>query len=193
MGNEMGNVYGLVDSCTMELRYVGKTVRPLKVRLRAHLQCRSPNSHLNNWLRSARVSAVVLERAPEDLAEAEIRWIRKMREQGARLLNMTDGGNGGRTRGSTGRKLTAEHRAKIGAGLMGREVTEAHRAKMRGYRATDETRAKISASLMGRPVTEETRAKHRNQVWTPARRAKISAVNVRRWKRWKRRGHVRVG
>ena len=89
-----GIIYGLVDNSTMELRYVGQTIEALACRFKRHMKLYSSNAHLNNWLRSADASAIVLERDPEDLDEAEMRWIADARAQGARLINLTDGGGG---------------------------------------------------------------------------------------------------
>lgn len=103
-------IYGLIDSDTLELRYIGQTTKSLDSRFKEHKRYRSPNSHLNNWLRSTNVNAIVLERDSVDLDEAEMCWISDMREQGARLLNMTDGGGG-----LKGYVCTEEHRAKLSA------------------------------------------------------------------------------
>lgn len=48
---------------------------------------------------------------------------------------------------------TAEHRAKISAGLKGRKVDEAQLIKMRQLRHTDEAKARISAANRGRKHT----------------------------------------
>jgi len=47
------------------------------------------------------------------------------------------------------KRLTKEHRAKIGAALKGRVVTEATRAKLRDRRHSLETRKKMSAAQKG--------------------------------------------
>ncbi len=138
-------IYGLIDGNTMELRYIGQTVGPLDARYRKHVTGRYGSLHFVNWIRSADVSAVVLERDPKDLSAAERRWIKKMRRQGARLLNISDGGNGGfvkpcsletRAKMSATRKghpfygpriQTVEHRAKISAALTGVPKTKSHR------------------------------------------------------------------
>ena len=181
-------IYALIDNGTMKPRYVGKTTKSLAVRFKQHMQLCSPNVHLNNWLRTADVSAIVLERDPADLNEAEIRWAREMRKQGARLLNKNNGGAGGvagwrhtpkacakmsaaakGNQNSLGYKHTAETRAKMSAAAMGKQNTPEARAKMSiahiGKHISAETRAKISAALkgnqnsLGRVVSVATRAK----------------------------------
>ena len=161
-------IYGLIDGGTLELRYVGKTTHPIENRLRGHKAGKGPNKHLNRWLASTPVNVIVLERDPADLDEAEVRWIREMRERGARLLNILAGGQGW----TRGRKFTPEHRAKISVALRGHvypKQTVEHRAKISaalkgnknalGYQATPETRAKLRAALLGHSCSLETRAK----------------------------------
>lgn len=45
-----GVVYGLYDPRTDELRYIGQTVRPLKVRMYSHLKS-SSDTHSARWIR----------------------------------------------------------------------------------------------------------------------------------------------
>lgn len=154
------SVYGLINGDTMELRYIGQTTNSMQ-RLRIHKLAKSHNPHLNNWLRATNWNMITLERDPDDIDEAEIRWIREMREQGARLLNIEPGGNG----------RSFETRAKISAAKKGRPHSDEHRAKISiamighknglGYRHSAETRARMSVSHIGRPVSAETRAKLR--------------------------------
>ena len=164
MGNKArmtGTIYGLIDSDTLELRYVGKTIHSLKARLRRHRN-HPTNPHLRNWLRARPVNIIILERDPVDLDEAEMCWIADMRVAGARLLNMTDGG-------TAGWQHTPETRAKMNAARIGRPVTA-------------ETRAKLSAALMGRTLTVETRAKmsaaKMGCTVTAGHRAKLRAANL---------------
>ena len=172
MEMKTGIIYGLVDNSTMELRYVGQTRKPLHVRFKRHMKLLSPNVHFNNWLRIADVSAIVLERDPINLNEAEMCWIADMRAAGARLLNMTDGGGG-----CQNYKHTLEICAKISAAMMGKQ-------NGLGYKHTAEVRAKISVASRSRSI--ETRAKlsaasmgnhnalgHKH---TPETRAKISVA-----------------
>ena len=151
-------IYGLIDNETLELRYIGQTVKPLAARFKQHMRFCSPNVHLNNWLHSADVSAIVLERDPENLNEAEMCWIADMRAAGARLLNMTDGGGG-----TNGRKYTVETCAKISARAVDRRHSVETRIKMSaahvGRIPTAETRAKMSAAQKGHKYTIETRTK----------------------------------
>jgi hypothetical protein len=143
----MSVVYGLIDGDTLELRYVGQTVGPLSKRFRQH-GYGAKNKHLKNWLQARPVNIITLEREPEDLDAAEIKWIAGMRAQGTRLLNVLNGGNGWRF----GQNRSAENKAKISAAMLGK-----HNA--RGFVQTPETRAKMSAGHRGLHHSPETRAK----------------------------------
>lgn len=113
-------VYALLDPRSGEARYVGKTSGTLERRVANHIQ-QSPKRKLpsSNWIRSLvgnglRPSAIVLEAVPAggDWIEAERFWIEYLRSLGARLLNLTHGGEG-----LAGLVHTQEHRAKIAAKL----------------------------------------------------------------------------
>ena len=82
----------------------------------------------------------------------------------------------------TGRKLSAEHKAKIGRAGLGRKRTAATNAKIsaanKGRTVSDETRAKLSAAAKSR-MTPEYRAKlseSGKRYWTPERRERKSAA-----------------
>jgi hypothetical protein len=183
----MSAIYGLLDGETLELRYIGQTAKPLAVRFLQHCGCHSANVHLNNWLKSCRPNIITLEREPEDLDAAEIKWIADMRAQGARLLNLTDGGCGG---GNRGRRFSPAHRSKISAALKGKSFTAEHCAKMsaalKGKPSpprkprTAEHCAALSAAHKGKHHSAEARAKmriaHKGKRLTAEHRAKISAA-----------------
>lgn len=104
MVNRIGWVYTLFDTDDPQrLRYVGKTVGRRGVSGRVYLHTwgaknRNQKIPSANWIRkigSARVGYVVLEEVEtEVIDEAEIRWIRDLRELGMADLNVTDGGDG---------------------------------------------------------------------------------------------------
>jgi DNA-binding transcriptional regulator YdaS (Cro superfamily) len=96
-------IYALADPRTSEVRYVGKAVDPER-RLQQHLsrfQLSYYRSQKNSWLMSLldaghRPTLHVLEMVDSQEANAaEIRWIAKAIEMGARLTNGTVGGDGG--------------------------------------------------------------------------------------------------
>lgn len=62
-------------------------------------------------------------------------------------------GDGGATRGMTGKKHTKATKIKISE-------------KNKGHKHTDEAKKKIGAAAKNRTVSEETKEKHRNKVWS---------------------------
>lgn len=190
-------VYGLIDGDTLELRYIGQTYRP-EQRLLEHRRTHRVVSHFNVWLGATPWTMIVLERDPEDLDEAERRWIGWAKTRGAQLFNVSDGG--ANPPSSLGRKLSDEARARIGASSRGRACSAETRAKIsaslvnspkavaqrEGLRSA-EIRAKASASLRGHRCTAETRAKigatSRGRKLSLAARVKISASSCTRWAR----------
>lgn len=174
-------IYGLVDSRTGEIRYVGKSTSGLR-RPREHFTKRAlaERTHKANWIRSVVADGgvclmVVLQRCTttEELSEAERWWIAMGRAAlGARLTNSTDGGDGCSGREASpklrehmrrlgvanrGRVLTSEHRAKVGAAGRGRVFSTTHRAGIaaanRQRPVLPETRAKMSAKALSRTAT----------------------------------------
>lgn len=104
----------------------------------------------------------------EEANTEEIALIKKLRDQGCKLCNLTDGGEG-----SLGVPTSEKTKELIRQKTKGKKRSEATKAKMRGNKnakgaiRSAETRAKMSAAkkgtnnLKGRPVSEETRNKIR--------------------------------
>jgi hypothetical protein len=116
-------VYGLQGPDGL-VRYVGKSERGLK-RAREHgkpgYMNRLARLPVVRWIKKLReagsdYSVSVLEECdgPAALAEAEIRWIAKFRQENNRLLNCTDGGEG-----TLGYRHTEETRARMSATRQG--------------------------------------------------------------------------
>lgn len=137
-----GTIYGLHDPGTGELRYVGKTITSLSLRLRRHVSGayrvrddRVSNSHLSNWVRSLSSAPrilPILEDVPiSDLNKREIEQIAKHRLDG-RLTNSADGGEGPTgvirspevrarlSRAHADVPLSDRHRTAIAAGMKGK-------------------------------------------------------------------------
>ena len=164
----METIYVLKDPTTGEARYVGKTGGPLSTRLWQHMaSAKRPDMkqrRLASWIRSLggrRPAIEALEADPPDGANAaERRWIALARWCGARLTNMTDGGDGQ----SPGYSPSAETRVKVSASLRGRPVSAETRAKLSasntGHQVAGETRRKIGDANRGRRWTEDQRAAH---------------------------------
>lgn len=96
-------IYVLKDPETNEIRYVGKTIKSLIVRLGEHINEAKRNSgktHKINWINSIlnKQTIPVIEQIDEckwvDSENLEIYYIQKYKAEGARLVNTTDGGEG---------------------------------------------------------------------------------------------------
>lgn len=190
-------IYGLFDPRTSELRYVGKScsgmVRPGQHFTPTGLR-REAKTHKTNWIKTVLADGLVPEievlevcESAVELVEAERFFIEYFRSLGCRLTNMTVGGDGGGPKWSdarrlkaTGRKLTPEHRANIGAAGIGRkmpaEAIEKTAASRRGLKHTDEAKAKMSAKMMGRVHSAETKAKMAESHKSPEN---IAAIKLR--------------
>lgn len=100
------------------VRYVGKTVQYLHQRHKAHIRdSRAGRRPVHQWLRreiaaGRGLTIKLIEYAGADWREREAHWIAKYRADGARLLNLTNGGEG-----LHGHRFTPEHREKISAAL----------------------------------------------------------------------------
>lgn len=171
-------VYGLYDPRTNELRYVGKTTYGVYRRMRGHYRSAriGRNTYVAHWLTNLRRDGLaptvrILDTClfPELLNDLERDWIRRARKQGARLTNLTDGGEG-----ALGRRLSDEAKARISAAAKGntkcagRQVSDETRARMgaaqRAQYATPEgleRRRRIAATHRGMKPSEETRARMR--------------------------------
>lgn len=134
----------------LKVFYVGKGTRE-----------RAWDQHGRNlyWRRVAAKHGVVVEIVVDGLdgraaLDSEIETIAKYAAEGAKLVNMTGGGEGALF-------FSAETRAKIGA---------AHRGKPK----SEETRRKISESNRGQKRSEEAKAKMRGRIYSEETRRKMS-------------------
>lgn len=174
-------VYGLVDPRNGEVRYVGKSVRgigrakhhamPWSLRKNARLPVVAWIKKLNNLGLS--YSVIVLEELPrgEDTGNAEIAHIRRLRDEGCRLLNVTDGGEGGllgtHHSDATRKKMSVsllsgnktngpKNRAAVSAALMGNTFS-------RGRRYSSEIRIKMSQGMGGTPIIDQNGTRYETQ------------------------------
>ena len=134
-------IYGLTCPHTGKVRYVGKSDNPL-VRLNSHLSNLKNRTPKVCWIRSLlkdgyRPGVVLLELVDSSLWEdAERRWIAKLREGGADLLNYLDGGEGwpsGRPHSLETRKKMSDSNARRGKPTSLYQKERARQARL-GYK-----------------------------------------------------------
>lgn len=153
-GSIVGVVYGVRLETSPEFRYVGLTTASIRRRTRQHIRnaeigVRNP---FYDWLRKAPQGLVyfqslqVVTTTLEDLGEAEVTWIAKLREQGDRLLNLSDGGLG-----PTGIAWSEEQREAARVRSTGRSVPPRFGADnpMFGRTHSDEQKARWRESRKG--------------------------------------------
>ena len=175
-------IYGLIDSDTREMRYVGQTIHGMS-RPQSHFKAKRRSMPVHRWIDSqtseGRTPEVVVieHRLPDDprsLDELEVGWISYFRGLGCRLLNLTEGGGRnvrglkwseesrrrlsdvqkGRPSPRRGAVLSDEVRARISEG-----AKRGHARYWLGKTRSDETKRKISEARRGRSPSVETRAK----------------------------------
>lgn len=93
-------IYTLADPISLKVRYVGKTVYPLEIRLRKHLVTYEKN-HRANWIRSLTknnlkpIIELIEEVEESDWKFWEMYWIEQLNQWGFKLINATKGGESG--------------------------------------------------------------------------------------------------
>lgn len=138
-------IYGLVDPRTDQIRYVGKSIRPL-ARLQNHCN-ESGKCHRVNWIKllkreGLRPTLQILEVVRDGCWQTvEREWIAHFRSLGIQLVNNTDGGDGvaglpeeTKARMRTvwlGRKHKPESLIKIGTASRGRTHSDSYKQMMR--------------------------------------------------------------
>lgn len=168
-------VYALLDPETEEIRYIGKTVAALHTRLSQHIYAAKSNkwkSHVNTWIRSVLNRGLRPIAKPltfvddkEILSQEEIRLIAYYKKRGARLTNLTDGGDG-----APGRILSEASRKKMSESHKGqpghwtgkkrdaetcRKISESNKGKKawnKGIPMSEDQKAKISSSRKGKSM-----------------------------------------
>lgn len=152
----------------LEVRYIGKTVSPLIIRVQGHCDDQA-NTRKTAWIKSLKKLGLrpVIEQLDVAIggvgwSDMEIGWIKYGREEGWRLTNHTTGGERGFV-------LNEESRAKISKALTGKVVSEETKEKLRiintGKRKSQETLTKMSELMKGRrfntPWIDKIRLAHR--------------------------------
>jgi len=158
-------IYGLVDPDTHLIVYVGKSVLSLRVRLSGHeYKARSgrTNTPVGCWIRrlqleGKRPEIILLETTNGRWQDSERAWIRKLRSEGACLLNVHVGGNGAHTRAALPSHLVPLL-GKISDGLIAdraglcRETITYHRNRAGIVRAPRDTSRVKGAFRKGQPA-----------------------------------------
>lgn len=150
-------IYALRDPRDGAFRYIGKTARPVDLRLKEHLREPAGKHRRSRWIQKLKrlglkPEVVVLEQIEGawPWQESERYWIAFAKAQGWDLVNSTAGGEGVEN-------LTADARARIATTWKGRKHRPETIAKLKAARAlrktSDATRAKMSAAMRGREIT----------------------------------------
>lgn len=178
--NRKVKIYVLKHPDTLEVRYVGKTIRTLSRRLGNHVanaKGNKHNKHLSNWIlklleENKRPIIELLEECNYDnWEEREKYWISYY----SNLINLTKGGDGcvgflhdEKTKEklrkiNLGRKHTPSFKKAMSKRLKGVSFSEEHKAKIAlantGRKASAETRNKLSESHKGIKQSDESRRK----------------------------------
>lgn len=153
-------IYGLIDPRDGQLRYIGKSGRGTAWRLVRHLADTGRN-YRTNWINSLKklglrpTVTIVQEFEDSDiLGQAEIHWISYFRAMGAKLTNLTSGGEG-----SFGLKHSQEAKLKMSQARSGVLASQATKDKMsrtrKGTVHSSETRVKLSRAMGVRPFVDQ--------------------------------------
>ena len=168
----MVKIYAIIHPITGEVKYVGKTVKPLGIRLSAHLyesQVAVTKTHKHNWIlkcmaEGLRPAIILLEECDENnWQEIEIKWINFYKTK--QLTNTAEGGLGG-----CGKTLTIEPRNKIRETLVSKiklglidnknplRCQRLSQARL-GIKLSEETKEKLRRYNTGKSQSIETRLK----------------------------------
>lgn len=147
-------IYGLFDPETGLLRYIGITVRP---RDRFENHCNEKRgTWRTNWIQGLREKGLkpvmyILERYPIDCDWETIEkgWIKIAKEAGFKLTNCTEGGDGVKN-------ISQEVREKMSSWQIGRKLTEEHKRKIglrsRERRHDEAWKIAMSQKMKGRKI-----------------------------------------
>ncbi len=104
-----GVIYGLICPISKQIRYVGRTIQPIKIRFKKHkyehrgfIRKNKHLSYRSNWIKKLddkgllhKLGYIIIENCAEDIIdEREIYWIKYYKDSGYKLTNLTDGGDG---------------------------------------------------------------------------------------------------
>jgi len=133
-------------------RYVGKTIKNPQSRLNSHISeaKRGLKNYRYNWIRSLLkiglkpVLRTVKELPVDELDQEEINWIARLRKEGYKLVNGTDGGDG-----ISGWKHSEETIKKMKERIVSEETREKKRQSMLGIKHSEEAKKRHSEASSG--------------------------------------------
>ena len=160
--NQLMSIYLYIKTHqTTSLKYFGKTTKsdPYNYKgsgtyWKSHLKKHGNNvdTEILGFFNEDEVESVALKFSRDNNIVESKEWANLIEE---------NGNDGGAT--STGKTLSAEHKAKLSAANRGKTFSAEHKAKIgaahKGKTFSDETRAKMSASHKGKPLSAEHKAK----------------------------------
>lgn len=173
------HIYALLDPESLQVRYVGKSVRPNE-RLSNHMNEPPSSCHRSHWIqalkrRGLRPVLVILESVcgAWPWQESERYWIKRGRTLGWPLTNNTSGGDGVCD-------LPPESRARMARTWLGRKHSPETIAKLKRARAlrpghSEETRRKMSVAHSGRTITWGDKLAEKSRKLTPEECADVNA------------------
>jgi hypothetical protein len=161
-------IYGLVDPRDGQLRYIGKSAFGMeRPRAKHATYCRCWEKQLENLGMTKKI--VVIQDLGDEcdlkfLSDVEIFWIAYFRKMGARLTNMTDGGDGisnmsreirekislskrGKPSWNKGKRWSEESKHRMSQGHLGVKLSESHRKGISEGLKTRSHEVRVSAAL----------------------------------------------
>lgn len=177
-------IYALRDE-TRYLRYVGKTKGSLLHRLSGHLKDAQSGhrTYKCDWIRSMLSrgylpSITLIEEVAGNGNIEERKWIKYLKDKGVKLVNGTEGGDGG--------AMPPEAIEKMRQKKIGKHLSIETRRKMsetrKGHLTSLETRKKISFAQRGRKKSpnqiEKNRIAHIGRWHTEETKKKMSRVHM---------------
>lgn len=179
----MIKIYTLSHPTTKEIRYVGFTKTKLSERLTKHIRdAKNRNSnHRTNWINSLDSFPIIEEVdncIDEDKEWLEVMYIALFKSWGFRLVNATDGGEGGDTwsgRSIESRMISSKRISDALAGKKKPPRTEEHKVNLRKH--LDNYNGKIQRGEIKHPTKGVKHSDERREA-TSKRRA---GVTMKTW------------
>jgi hypothetical protein len=171
MEKKIIKIYGITDY-NNNVRYVGKTSRNLELRLKEHIKD-TKRIYKYYWLKKLNnnVEIFLIDEVLEEYSNYwEIFYIQLFKNWGFNLLNLTEGGDGGKgfkhsdevkkiiSEHSKKQVFTDERKLKISLSKLGKKCPKCGR---KGHKHSEETKKKIGEKSKGRTwvMSEESKKK----------------------------------